>query len=314
MIKKEKILLVGAGPMGIEYAKVLSALQMMPIVVGRSEKSVKKFTEATGMEAATGGIEKWLKSNKNVPTKTIVAVTEDQLGVVTRRLIDAGVKEILVEKPGGLNVADIKKSEKKAKIKRTKVYVGYNRRFYASVRKALEIIQKEGGVRSFIFEFTEWSHVIAPLAKAPEVKREWFLLNSTHLIDLAFFIGGKPKKISCYKKGKLDWHPKGSIYSGAGITKSGALFSYHANWESAGRWWIEILTPKSRLIFRPLEKLQIQKMGRVAINEAPIDDRLDQNFKPGLFKEVESFLTDKKYLPTIEQQVKNLSFYLKINK
>ena len=50
-------------------------------------------------------------------------------------------------------------------------------------------------------------------------------------------------------------------FSGAGISISGALFSYQANWQSAGRWSVEILTKKNRLILCPLEELKVQKRG-----------------------------------------------------
>ena len=89
------------------------------------------------------------------------------------------------------------------------------------------------------------------------------MANSTHVVDLAFFLGGAPEKISSYVGGKLDWHPNGSIFSGAGITKNNTLFSYNANWEAPGRWGVEVITNKSRLILRPLEKLQIQKIGNL---------------------------------------------------
>lgn len=102
------ILLVGAGYMAKEYAKVLKAQKADFVVVGRSKESVDKFKAEIDKVAASGGIEKWLKNHK--PPKTaIVAVTEDQLGVVTRSLINTGCKNILVEKPGGLDANDIKK-------------------------------------------------------------------------------------------------------------------------------------------------------------------------------------------------------------
>ena len=62
-----------------------------------------------------------------------------------------------------------------------------------------------------------------------------------------------------------------------------------------------------------MEKLQIQKIGSVAIEELPLDDSYDRNFKPGLYRQVQSFLSDKKDLPSIEEQVKNLAWYEKIN-
>ncbi|MEE6591687.1 hypothetical protein VWN77_10290, partial [Campylobacter coli] len=38
-----------------------------------------------------------------------------------------------------------------------------------------------------------------------------------------------------------------------------------ANWRSPGRWSIEIMTNNYRLIFKPLEKLFIQKKGEISI-------------------------------------------------
>ena len=130
---------------------------------------------------------------------------------------------------------------------------------------------------------------------------------------MAFFMGGWPQKITALKTGRLKWHPDGSIFVGIGISGKKAPFSYHANWESAGRWSIEIITPKNKLIFRPLEKLQIQKYGSMAIEDVLLDDKLDTDFKPGLYKQVEAFLKNHKKLLTIEEQVKHLKTYAKIN-
>lgn len=305
------ILLVGTGYMGREYAKVLGAMKLPFIAVGRSKSSPEAFMTEIGM-AESGGLKSWLKKNK-APNKAIVAVTEDQLGVTTRQLIKAGCKEILVEKPGGFNINDVKSVATKAKKYKAKVFVGYNRRFYASTLTALDIIKKEG-ILSFNFDFTERSYVIATSKQSDKIKREWFLQNSTHVIDMAFFMGGWPKKICSFKTGKLKWHPAGSVYAGAGIAAKGALFSYHANWESAGKWSVEIMTPKSKLIFRPLEKLRIQKYGSMAVEDYPLNDELDIKFKPGLYRQVQSFLGNKKYLPTINEQIAHLKYYAQIQK
>lgn len=314
MRKTNQILLVGAGNMGIEYAKVLRVLNLPFIVVGRSKKTASSFQKTIGLLPAIGGIKKWISDKNEPPTTAIVAVNEEEAGEATRLLIKNGVKKILAEKPGGLNDAELKLTAKLAKKFKAKVFIAYNRRFYASTIKAKEIIKKDGGVLSLIFDFTEWNHIIKKLDASSKVKERWFLANSTHVIDMAFFLSGKPAKICTYKKGRLDWHPDGSIYSGAGITKSGALFSYHANWESAGRWNIEVMTPKSKLIFKPLEKLHVQKIGSTAVKEVLIDDELDKKFKPGLYQEVRSFLGNQKDLPTLREQVENLKYYNKIER
>jgi predicted dehydrogenase len=307
------ILLVGAGPMAVEYAKVLKSLNMDFEVVGRGRESALRFEQETGMPVITGGVEEYMPADGTIPGKAIVAVGEKQLGKATLSLLKKGLKSILVEKPGGYDYNEIAQVSNEASGSGSQVFVAYNRRFYASVTKAMEIIRNDGGVTSFNFEFTEWSHVIKDLKKEEGVKEEWFLHNSTHVIDLAFYLGGKPREISCYSEGGLGWHPAASIFAGAGRSDTGALFSYQANWEAPGRWGVEVLTKNHRLIFRPLEKLQIQKIGSVAIEFIDIDDRMDVEYKPGLFGQVHAFLhSDSQRLCTVGEQVNMLNTYRKI--
>lgn len=310
----EPILLVGAGPMAVEYTKVLQALNRPVLVVGRGEKSAANFQKKTDIPVKIGGLDAWLEQATAIPSTAIVCVGEKWLGQAARKLIARGVKNILVEKPGGLDSRDIREVALAAEANNASVYVGFNRRFFASTLKAQQIVQEDGGVLSFSFEFTEWGYVIADLEKEDGVKEEWFLANSTHVIDHAFFLGGKPKEISCFTAGGVAWHPRASVYAGAGITEAGALFSYQANWEAPGRWAVEVMTKKHRLIFKPMEKLQVQKIGSVTIEEMSIDDELDRKFKPGLYKEVNSFLSEQKTgLPSIQEQVALLEYYEQIN-
>ena len=181
-------------------------------------------------------------------------------------------KDILVEKPGGLNFKDIQSVNNLAIKNNAKVYVAYNRRFLSSTLKVQELIKLEGGVTSFNFEFTEWGHIIKDLVKNEGVLEEWFIQNSSHVIDLAFFIGGHPTDLKSFVSGGANWHPSGTVFSGAGVTSSNALFSYNANWDSAGRWWAEFLTKENRYIMKPMEKLFVQKRGSVAVNEIEIND------------------------------------------
>jgi predicted dehydrogenase len=297
------VLLAGSGPMAVEHAKVLQALGVGMTVVGRGPDSAAAFTRATGIAVHEGGLDAWLMRDPALPAHAVVAVGERWLGAATLALLERGVKNILVEKPGGATPDEIGEVDRAARRHGATVFVAYNRRFYASVLKAEEIVREDGGATSFHFEFTEWSHVIKDLVKEPGVKEHWFLHNSTHVIDLAFHLGGKPRELSCYRGGRLAWHPAGSVFAGAGVSDHGALFSYQANWEAPGRWGVEVLTRKHRLIFRPLEKLQAQKIGSVAVEPVAIDDTLDTQYKAGLFRQEEAFLAgDARRLCTIEEQ------------
>jgi predicted dehydrogenase len=284
------IWLIGAGSMSIEYAKVLLAQQCQFLTIGRGQQNADIFREKTRLNVFTGGLKEFLKGGPSIPQKAIVVTGVESLAENAMLLIESGVREILCEKPAGLNTDEISALAKKVEKFNANIYIGYNRRFYSSVIKAREIIQQDGGVTSFNFEFTEWSHIISPLVKAPKIKEHWFLANSTHVVDLAFYLGGKPKQIVCFTGGTLPWHPSASVFSGAGITNHGALFSYQANWEAPGRWAVEILTNNHRLYFKPLEKLQIQKKGSVQLEFVEIDDSLDTQYKPGLYLQTASFL------------------------
>lgn len=285
-----KIWLIGAGTMAIDYAKVLSALRIEFTTVGRGARTARQFQEVTGQPVATGGLASFLESSPVFPDAAIVCVGVEALSQTCIELLHAGIRKILVEKPAALDTRGIQEIHRIALKTGAEIIVAYNRRFYAATLHANRIIEEDGGILSCNFEFTEWGHEIADLTKAPGVKDKWFLANSTHVVDLAFYLAGKPVKMSCYTAGSLPWHPSSSIFSGAGITDRGALFSYHANWGAPGRWGVEALTANYRLIFRPMESLHLMCKGSVKIEPVEIDDSLDKMFKPGLYEQVVRFL------------------------
>lgn len=312
-MSKQSIWLIGAGGMAQDYIKILDALNQEFIVVGRGREAAKKCEESTGCSVIVGGLSDFLSNSPQKCSHAIVAVGVEKLYETTKGLLHYGIKNILVEKPGALHQEEFEDLVSIAKENNANVFIAYNRRFYTSVIEAKKIIEDDGGVTSFNFEFTEWSHVIEPLEKAEGVKEKWFLGNSTHVVDLAFFLGGKPTEICTFSSGSLDWHPSGSTFSGAGKSENGSIFSYHANWESAGRWSVEVLTNKHKLILRPMEKLQIQKRGTVAEEFVDLDYSLDESFKPGLYIQTKNFLDgNNKDFCTIRQQYESLKIYNQI--
>ena len=310
----KKVWLIGAGGMAQDYIKVLDDLKVTTTIIGRGEDSAKKFKQFTGREVELGGLQRFLSKDQDICSHAIVAVGVEKLFETTKQLLNYNIKNILIEKPGALFENEFEELVNLSEIKKANIYIAYNRRYFASVIKAKEIIEQDGGVVSFNFEFTEWAHVIAPLKKGNDVKEKWFLSNSTHVVDLAFNIGGIPKEFSSFTNGSLDWHPSASVFCGAGISENGALFNYTANWESAGRWGVEILTKNNKLILRPMEKLQIQKRGTILETfVTDIDYSLDDNFKPGLYLQTKNFLKNNfDNMCSIKEQNNNVEIYNKI--
>ena len=75
-----------------------------------------------------------------------------------------------------------------------------------------------------------------------------------------------------------------------------------------------MLTTKHRLILRPLEELHVQDLGSVDVKEVKLDDELDKLYKPGLFRETESFLNGvHDNLKTLAAQVIDMRLYCKVS-
>lgn len=309
------IWIIGAGVIACEYAKVLKALDKEFICIGRSSESAKAFEEATGVVPITGGLETYLKSNPVLPKAAIVATNLGTLSENTILLLKYGVKRIFCEKPGFLYPLELEEVADVCKQRGAEVYYAYNRRFFASTLAAEKIIEEDGGLRSFNFEFTEWGHVIAQYNKPKNELNNWFYANSTHVIDLAFFLGGMPVEMSCFAKDEAEWH-KPINFVGAGRTDKDVLFNYQANWDAPGRWSVELLTSLHRIYLKPMEQLQLQDKGSVKIYSVEIDDHLDKEFKSGFYLETKAFLDGKiERLCSVDQQMSHINnIYKKIMK
>ena len=306
--------LVGCGTMAIEYTKILVKLRKKFEVVGRGKDSAKFFTYTTNIPVTTGGVLSALESGK-APNTAIVAVPVEELGSVTTTLLDYGVKNILIEKPGSLYVEELEKIRRLEKDKCGKIYIAYNRRFYESVRFLKKILLEGETITSVRFEFTEWIHRMDLKKINVDVQKNWITANSSHVLDTVFFLAGYPKQETSYsyQSCPLSWHSSGSIFFGCGKTTQDIPFTYHSDWNSAGRWSIEVFTNEGKYVLCPLEKLQFQEKGSIVLQPVEIDDVLDQEYKPGLYRMVNEFLNEENSsLCSLNDQISNLGFIKRI--
>lgn len=305
----EPVTLFGCGKMGRAYAPVLRKLARSVRAVGRSAAGAEQFQADTGIETSPGGWEQAIERRAASRGAVIVAVPVEDLAACAVALMDAGTRRILLEKPGGIDSQAIADVARKAEETGAEVHVAYNRRFYAATRAAREMILADGGVRSFHFEFTEMPERVTAHVTDPATLRNWYLANSSHVVDLAFHLGGAPEELKGIVTGSLDWHPSGSAFVGHGRTDRGALFSYNANWSCPGSFRIELATSKRKLFLRPIERLSTQDTGTFHDEPVELDYTLDSDFKPGVFREVTAFLdrgADLALLPTIQEHRRRL--------
>jgi predicted dehydrogenase len=286
-----KVLVVGAGIIAAEYCKAIIKSGHEPVVVTRgSAKASELRTSFPGITIVEGGIKAYLKDNEALDT-AIVAAPIDYLVDITTLLLNKGSKKLLVEKPLSYRVKEVKLLAVLAKEKSASVHIAYNRRSYSSVIQAREMIIEDGGATSLFFDFTEAIFRVNPQLYSQQTLEHWGLANSTHVIDTAFYLAGKPVKQGCNVTGNaISWHPSGSIFSGHGTTENGGLFAYHANWGAPGRWKVEVQTSQRKILLAPMEELAVQKAGSFAIEKVPAATTDDTDCKPGFLKQVKRLL------------------------
>lgn len=288
-----KVLLIGAGYMALEYLKVLQKLNYDVIIISRSEGKINLIKkDYPNITCFSEGLKDYLINNKEIPDFVINTVNVENLKDITLLLLKAGIKNILIEKPGDIFIKGLLEIKNLSDKFSSNVYIAYNRRFYSSVSELLKQTEIDGGILSAHFEFTEWIHTIDPALYEKETLKRWIIANSSHVIDTVFHLIGIPKSINCIVSGQnaISWHPSGSIFVGSGISDKDIPFTYNTNWQAPGRWSIEILTSRRRFYLKPMESLQFQNIGSVAVNELEIDNKLDIQFKPGLYLQTKSFI------------------------
>ena len=257
----KKVLIIGAGWMSEQYCIALTQMGISNVcVVSRTEKSARTCCEKFGFRPYYGGYEKCLPDLGTFDL-VIVATPVHELKPAAMRAVECGNRNILVEKPASLYSSELFEWAKQSDDQNARIRIAYNRLVYPNLWKLKELVQSEGGITSCRYTFTELVHTINFDNNRTDVYERWGISNSLHVISMAHDLIGLPKEMQAYQYGKLDWHPSGDRFVGAGITQENIPFSYHADWSSAGRWGIEIMTPQNAYRLIPLEQLYRCKKG-----------------------------------------------------
>lgn len=184
------VAIVGCGLIGNKRAGALGPARLIACVDVELDRALV-LARARGVE----GHADWrqLLDEKEVDI-VIVATTNDSLAEVTKACIEAG-KHVLVEKPAGRSVREVKSVIEAAQQSDGLVRVGFNHRYHRAVRKARELIEG-GALGELMYVRGRYGH-----GGRPGYEREWradpalagggeLLDQGVHLIDLArWFLG-----------------------------------------------------------------------------------------------------------------------------
>lgn len=289
MNSKLNVLLIGSGNMSNFYAEILSSYEVDFSIFGNTYNSCSSF--ARRHNCLFGSIECDDPLNFSSVSHVIIATPVSFLfGYVQKVLLESEAL-ILVEKPGAADFDEIQALERLDKEFPRRIFIAYNRRFYNCVAHAQSLIVSGHPVQSVSIVFNERVAQVEKSLRSEDVKSKWILSNSSHVIDLGFFLAGAPKLDSSafFHSGGIAWHSSASVFASAGETESGALFTCTAAWGAPGGWSVNVRTDIHDLTFCPLEKLIIRKTGSddcVIVEEG--------NFKFGLEGQLKAFLFGKK--------------------
>ena len=286
----KSVLIIGGGYMGKEYAHVLEQLGVNDVtIITKSPKQASDFSAKFDYTILDGGFEKQL-SSVGKKDLVIIATPTEFLVPATKLAIKTGQTRILLEKPGSLFHKELFSLNEI--IDQQKVRIGYNRLLYPNFHKIKQLAKNEGGITSCKFDFTEWIHKIPFGVYQENEYTLWGISNSLHVITMALELIGMPKEITSFQFGKLAWHTSGSIFVGAGTSEENIPFSYHANWESSGRWMVEIMTKENSYRLMPLEEIHVCKKGTVEWKSVDFQVAF-QELKFGIAEQVVTMLDDE---------------------
>jgi|688.fasta_scaffold603721_1 hypothetical protein len=309
-----KILLVGTGQMSINYAKVLCALNKDFIVLGRNTLSAKKFRDLFPNVPMITELKELKKINCEF---AIIAIDILHLLTYAKKMVELGIRNILIEKPGSIFLSELKDFECITMDFDINIRIAYNRRFYRSVQECKKQVQLDNNIVNVNFEFNEKLSEIDNLPIDDKIKQKWMIANSSHVFDTVNFICGDINASTQYASHQTFLHPSGTTFVGCGKLINGGLYSYSSNWGIGGRWKIEIVTNKNRYLLHPLERLKIYNVDKLVFEDLLNENEyeLDNKYKPGLFKQVEKFINyDLQDFSSISDQIKLLKKMSEIEK
>lgn len=301
----KSILIIGAGVMANSYAYALNSMKISKVtVISKSKKNLDKICSKYNFTGISGGYKKNLKKIKKHDL-LIIATPTHLLIDVARIAILNGQDNILLEKPGSLYSKDLIDLSKI--ITNQRIRIGWQRILYPSFLKLKQFMKADGSVTSCWFNITEWIHKIDFKKYTKDECGRWGILNSLHVLSMVCNLIGFPKTITSYQSGFLNWHKSGSIFVGSGKSNNNVAFSYHGDWESGGRWEINVMTKKGTYKMLPLEELYFTKKGTINLNKIPLKVAYPK-VKQGVIEEIALMLNPKleKETPlfTLEQGIK----------
>lgn len=214
----------------------------------------------------------------------LVIVSADKIHSITSKILKFKIP-LLIEKPVGLSIKELKDLIKINKKFNTPNLIGLNRRHYSSFKKVHSILKGKNKLRSFLIEGHENFWNLKKIIKSKKVIKEWHFANAIHTIDLINYFANSTLVNYFHFNNKIGpYNNLTSIFK----FKNGVNGTYISNWNSPERYSIKLFTDENTYIFKPLENC-------IVINKKFKKKQLkmnaqDMKFKPGFYSQFQNFI------------------------
>lgn len=301
-------LIVGGGLIAEEYIKCLIAFNIEFEIVVNTEKTKQKLLDKYNHKCYSGGLEIFTFDKKydNIIIATPIQFLFNHLKLCI--LNNNHLKNILIEKPGCMYSYQLK--EIIAIKKDVEIFIAYNRRFYSSIIEGKQIINDDP-IEKLNLTIDEYNLDNIAKQKSYDIMENTFANMTTHVVDVAFYLAGVPKQINVLNingYGELYYHKKAAIFNGNGITENNIEFEYNGNWTHSGKWKMEFHLKSGKILsYQPLENLKIINVD--GSEQIITQNEIDTLYKPGYYKQINSFIKNKQDLLNIENHYKNQQIF-----
>ena len=278
-------MVIGASPIVIFHIKALKEVGLEPIAIASSNvdsTTIEKFALENNIAKHYSDWKKMLRDE--VFDGILIASRIESTIAILHESIKYNVP-ILVEKPISFDSDSLRKIIESA---HDKIMVGYNRRFYKTIRHIKKIIDEKKEI--------VLAYMVTP--ETPTIRK--FFDNTSHSIDMLRFIFGEIQ-INFVKKIISEGKIRGVVATF--ITEQNDIIQFIGNWGASDNFSLSTYIGKRKLELRPFEELNIYEGMDIVepTDESPIRkyiprmtesiklENIDSKIKPGFFQQASEF-------------------------
>ncbi|WP_033068643.1 Gfo/Idh/MocA family protein [Thalassospira australica] len=307
-----KVAIIGAGSMAREHVRAFREISGVEVsgVHSRTRTKAEEFATEFGIRHVCDDI--FELKEKSEADIVVVAVPELAANAIAKEAFSQDWA-VLLEKPAGYDLGDAEDILSAARGREKPVMVGFNRRFYSSLRTVLADVDERDESR-FVHIQDQQNYEEARFHGHPEKVVEKFMYaNSIHVIDMILCLcRGEVVEV----KNIMPWKGESTeVVLSHVMFDSGDAALYEGIWKGPGPWACSVSTSSRRWVMQPLEQATYQNANERVQNQMK-PDIADVDFKAGFLRQAEAVVAQvrgqKSQAVSLEESLRTMRLINKI--